>query len=107
MKSKSEKRWLSDVASLGCVACRNSGYGETLAEVHHVRAGVGKGQRAADTDTIPLCPPHHRGTLHPMVPSIHLDKRRFEREFGTELELLAQTIRDVNAFRSTIVGSDL
>ena len=97
---------MGDVASLGCVICRNLGFGASFAEVHHVRAGVGKGQRAADTDTIPLCPPHHRGTLHPMVPSIHLDKRRFEREFGTERELLAQTIRDVNELRSTIIGGD-
>ena len=105
--SKEGKEWMGDVASLGCVACRNAGYGETPAEVHHVRDGVGKGQRAADTDTIPLCPPHHRGTAHPIVPSIHRDKRRFEREFGTERELLAQTIRDVNELRSTIVGGNL
>lgn len=102
--SKEGKEWMGDVASLGCVFCRNSGLGESPAEVHHVRSGVGKGQRAADTDTIPLCPPHHRGTAHPIVPSIHRDKRRFEREFGTERELLAQTVRDVNELRSSIVG---
>ena len=104
---KSESMYLKDVSSLGCVICRNLGFGASFAEIHHVRTGQGMAQRASNFETIPLCPPHHRGTLHPMVPSIHLDKRRFEREFGTELELLAQTIRDVNAFRSTIVGSDL
>lgn len=107
MKSKSEKRWLSDVASLGCVACRNAGYGETPAEVHHIRDGVGRGQRADDTETIPLCPPHHRGTAHPIVPSIHRDKRRFEREFGTERELLAQTVREVNELRANTIGGYL
>ena len=102
--SKEGKEWMGDVASLGCVICRNLGFGASFAEVHHVRSGVGKGQRAADTNTIPLCPPHHRGTLHPMVPSIHLQKRRFEREFGTERELLAQTVREVEAVRANRIG---
>ena len=31
------------------------------AEVHHIRTGTGVGRRAADTETIPLCPEHHRG----------------------------------------------
>lgn len=104
MKSKAEKLWLSDVASLGCVACRNHGYGETPAEVHHIRDGQGASQRAAARETIPLCPPHHRGTAHPIVPSIHMQKRRFEREFGTERELLAQTVREVEAVRANRIG---
>ncbi|MGU7801363.1 Ref family recombination enhancement nuclease, partial [Escherichia coli] len=33
--TKDDKRWLEDVASLGCVVCRNLGYGATPAEVHH------------------------------------------------------------------------
>lgn len=103
--SKEGKVRMGDVASLGCVVCRNSGLGESPAEVHHVRSWVGKGQRAADTDTIPLCPPHHRGTEHPIIPSIHLDKRRLELDFGTERELLAQTQADVIHMRSSIVGN--
>lgn len=105
--SKAGKRWMADVANLGCVACRNHGYGETPAEVHHIRDGVGRGQRADDTETIPLCPAHHRGTAHPIVPSIHRDKRRFEREFGTERELLAQTVREVEAMRANTIGGYL
>lgn len=105
--SKAGKQWMADVASLGCVACRNHGYGETPAEVHHIRDGQGSSQRADDTETIPLCPPHHRGTAHPIVPSIHRDKRRFEREFGTERELLAQTVREVNELRANTIGGYL
>ncbi len=104
MKGKDEKLWLSDVASLGCVACRNHGYGETPAELHHVRDGQGTAQRASDFEVIPLCPPHHRGTAHPNIPSIHMQKRRFEREFGTERELLAQTVREVEAVRANRIG---
>lgn len=105
--SKAGKQWMADVASLGCVACRNHGYGETPAEVHHIRDGQGASQRADDTETIPLCPAHHRGTAHPIVPSVHRDKRRFEREFGTERELLAQTVREVNELRANTIGGYL
>ena len=102
--SKAGKQWMADVASLGCGACRNHGYGETPAEVHHIRDGQGASQRADDTETIPLCPAHHRGTAHPIVPSVHRDKRRFEREFGTERELLAQTVREVGELRESTIG---
>lgn len=103
-KTKEAKAWLDDVASLGCVACRNHGYGETPAQVHHVREGQGIAQRASDFETIPLCPPHHLGTAHPIVPSIHKQKTRFEREFGTERELLEQTIREVELLRANRIG---
>ena len=47
------------------------------------------GQRASDLDTIPLCPHHHRtggyGT------AIHAGRKGFERNFGTETDLLAIT----------------
>jgi len=46
------------VRALGCLACRNLGYGEdSPAEIHHVQVQLGK----RDHDcVIPLCPPHHR-----------------------------------------------
>lgn len=102
--TQSDREWVSDVASLGCVACRNAGYGATPAEVHHIRKGAGMGQRSPHKKTIPLCPPHHRGTENPIVPSIHLQKTRFEREFGTELELLEQTVGEVERLRANRIG---
>jgi hypothetical protein len=44
--TKDDKRWLADVASLGCVVCRNLGYGASPAEIHHIRTGQGIAQRA-------------------------------------------------------------
>lgn len=88
--TKNEKRHLLRVADLGCQACRKMGFPGTPAEIHHIRAGTGKGQRASHYDAIPLCPAHHRGTMHPAVPSIHLDKNAFIEQFGTEQELLAE-----------------
>jgi len=86
--TKAEKAHLSRVAALGCVACFIQGTPGTPAEIHHPRAGRGKGQRASHMDGIPLCPPHHRGTHHPAVPSIHLAKLAFIERFGTEEKLL-------------------
>ncbi|HBV9099383.1 TPA: hypothetical protein MD877_003900, partial [Morganella morganii] len=45
-KTKTEQQWLSDVAELGCICCRNMGYGASRAELHHVRNRQGMGQRA-------------------------------------------------------------
>ena len=102
--TKDEKQYLSDAASLGCLACRMAGYGPTPAEVHHPREGQGMSQRAEHKSGIPLCPAHHRGTHHPQIPSIHLDKSRFIRQFGTETALVEQTKRDVDALRNNIIG---
>ncbi len=59
-KTKAEQQWLSDVAELGCICCRNMGYGASRAELHHVRNGQGMGQRADHYSVLPLCPQHHR-----------------------------------------------
>ncbi|SFQ46300.1 Recombination enhancement, RecA-dependent nuclease [Geopseudomonas sagittaria] len=91
--TKAEKQHLSRVQSLGCMACRQIGYRDTPAEIHHPRAGAGAGRKASHFDAIPLCPAHHRGINHPLTPSIHLDKRAFIARFGTEAELLEQTRR--------------
>jgi len=87
-RNKAEREHLTRVAELGCVACRNAGLGETPAEIHHIRAGQGRGQRASDYDTIPLCPWHHRQGGHGKA--IHAGQQAWEEKFGTELELLAQ-----------------
>lgn len=89
--TKEEKRHLDRVASLGCLACRQLGYIDSQAEIHHIRAGVGIGRRSSHFQVIGLCPAHHRGTNHPLTPSIHLDKRAFIATFGNEAELLQKT----------------
>lgn len=83
-----EKAHVSKVIALGCIACRIIGHYDTPAECHHIRSGVGKGQRSSHFDTLPLCPAHHRGTAGLKVPSIHGSKNAFIKTFGTEHELL-------------------
>lgn len=66
-----ERKHLSRIADMGCVACLIDGYSDTPAEIHHVRQGMGMSQRNNHYKTIPLCPARHRGTLGNRVPSIH------------------------------------
>ncbi|MGZ5053356.1 MAG: DUF968 domain-containing protein [Methylobacter sp.] len=65
------------VAALGRLICQQP------ANVHHIRSERIKN----DFLTIPLCREHHQGAF-----SIHMSKRQFENIYGSELELLAQTI---------------
>lgn len=91
--TKREKAYLDRVASLGCVVCRNLGFGPTPAAVHHIRAGQGMSQRASDYLTIPLCPEHHQNGGKGVA--IHAGQQAFEAIYGSELDLLAQTIGDI------------
>ncbi|GAA4493551.1 Ref family recombination enhancement nuclease [Pseudaeromonas paramecii] len=102
--TKDEKQYLADAASLGCLACRMDWLGQTPAEIHHPRDEQGMSQRASHDDAIPLCAAHHRGTQHPLVPSIHLDRLRFVRMYGCERELVARTRQDVAELRQGITG---
>lgn len=85
------KQWKDRVAGLGCVVCRNAGFGPTPAAIHHIREGQGGQQRASDFLVLPLCPEHHQGG-----DSIHGDRRGFQMRYGSELDLLAQTIQEAS-----------
>lgn len=104
-KSKEEKRWLADVSSLGCAICRNQNFGASPAEVHHSRAGVGKGQKAHYRETIPLCPLHHRTGGYGVA--FHAGPAEFERRYGSQAELVLQTVREVEAMRANTIGGYL
>lgn len=71
------KEYMKDVRELGCLICGSP------ASAHHIRTE----RIRNDFLTIPLCPEHHQGAF-----SIHSSKRQFEDIFGSELELLAETI---------------
>lgn len=88
------QRWMGKVAAIGCIACCLLGYGETPAEVHHIREG-----RIARCDylTLPLCPPHHRGK-RVGIPSVHEAKPALLRALGvhSEFDLLAEVLRRIS-----------
>ncbi|MFD1121848.1 Ref family recombination enhancement nuclease [Methylophilus flavus] len=86
--TKAEKNHLNRVAGLGCIVCLNLGYPNCPAEIHHLRYGVGAGQRSNHYNVIPLCPDHHRNGGHGVA--FHAGKLAFEAKFGTERELWFQ-----------------
>lgn len=90
---KSDKEYLGKVASIGCIICFRAGYPETPAEIHHIRdVGLGLGVRNSHTNTLPLCPLHHRGN-----DGIHgMGRKAWERKYTTQSELLEQVQRILN-----------
>ena len=79
--NKAEREYMSKVADLGCVICYRP------AEIHHIRTGMGLGERAEIIGgTIPLCPDHHRNGGHGVA--IHAGRETWETKFGTELEFI-------------------
>lgn len=80
-----EKRHLSRVAAIGCIICGGP------AEIHHPRFAAGMSQRASNWLAIPLCPEHHR--QGEFGHAVHNGQETFERNYGREVELLAETIR--------------
>ena len=99
--TKQEREHLSAVAEQGCILCAHLGYGKTPAEIHHLRRGMGMGQRNSNYNVIGLCPEHHRGAT-----GYHgLGRRAFERTYGvTELDLLAMSQKNSPATAVTVPG---
>lgn len=87
--TKLERQHLSQVAAIGCLICKLKGLGTTPAEVHHIHYAAGK--RASHYETIPLCTYHHRSG--PFGEAIHNGGKTFQEKYGTEAELLAETLR--------------
>ncbi len=98
MKSK-ERQHLSKVAAIGCIACRKLGFYDTPCEIHHIREGVGMGQRNTHYNVIGLCHTHHRTGSD----AIHQSKVNFESKFGTELELLEETKELIKQWENSFV----
>jgi hypothetical protein len=96
MTTKAEKAHMNRVAEIGCIACRKVGFYGTPAELHHIRETAGMGQRSDADEVIPLCPAHHRGIMHPAVPSIHLARKAFMRQFGKEADLVGEVNEILN-----------
>ncbi len=82
MTNKAQKEKYSKLARLGCSLCRELGYGETPAELHHIR----RTSKRSNAPVIPLCPEHHRGNT-----GIHgLGRRSFEFRYGLTEEYLLE-----------------
>ncbi len=86
---KTIKKYMDEVAKLGCVLCHHLDQSYTPAVLHHPRDAAGGAQRASDWLVIPLCPEHHVGKS-----GYHgLGSRGFYTRYRlTEWDLMAMTI---------------
>jgi len=87
--TKAEKKHWDRVASLGCIACRQDGIHNPHVSIHHID---GRTKPGAHMRVLGLCGPHHQ-TGGESAPAIHPWKARFTAKYGTEADLLAQTLR--------------
>lgn len=93
-----EKLHMARVVSLGCIVCRNLGLGKSPAHAHHINSKT-MGKKSSDFETVPLCHLHHmhgdgsdrfKGQI-----AVHRGLKTFEERYGTERELLAQTLKEL------------
>lgn len=89
-RTKPMSKHLSRVAERGCALCVHIGYGPTPGHIHHPREDEGGAQRGDDALAICVCQPHHTGDS-----GIHGDKSAWRNARYTELDALADTIRDL------------
>jgi len=94
--TKAERIYLSRVAELSCVVCRNLRLGDSPAEIHHIRTGQGTSQRSDHYRTIPLCHTHHRTGGYGVA--FHAGPRQCQKNFGTEAQLLEQVQIEMGVF---------
>ncbi len=85
--TKAEREHMATVAGLGCIACHNMGIPDSPAEIHHIRSGMGMGQRNSHWDVIPLCFHHHSAQGED---GFHKHPKTFQARHGTETELKRQ-----------------
>lgn len=86
--TKAERDHQNRVAALGCCACRKDGIENPFVSIHHVN---GRTKPRAHMQVLALCAAHHQ-TGGQEAPSIHPWKTRFEKRYGTQAELLAETL---------------
>lgn len=83
---KSEKEYFEKLVEFGCVVCKKDIGVYTQPSIHHIREGMGIGQRNSTENCLPLCPTHHQHGGYGIA--FHAGKKAFEERFGTETELL-------------------
>ncbi len=100
-KTKEEKEFLSKVAQLGCVVCRNLGFGDSPAEIHHIRHGMGTAMRNDHFHILPLCPEHHRNGKCGVA--FHSGQAQWEKKYGSEMTLYQQVLEEIKVLEASTI----
>lgn len=102
--TKEEAERIKRIKLAGCLACRQEGLGQVLAEAHHLTIGDKHGApRIGHHATVALCCWHHRGAPHEgrsasycraaYGPSLALQPVAFRRRYGSGDALLLKQDR--------------
>ena len=86
-----DEKHLKKVRELLCIVCeKDKQISPTVA--HHLWGG-GAGMKASDLLSFPLCNFHHTGSFdgHKVGQSIHYGLKEFEKNYGTQKELISLT----------------
>ncbi len=97
MTPKQRKKRFEALSEMGCIVCRNQGYGWTPTEIHHLKGSPwsGMGKRASDEHTIPLCAVHHRHSAAGEI-GFHDSPAEFREQYGSQADLLLQVDSEIN-----------
>lgn len=97
----SETRFMSEIAALGCIACKKDGWHNPDVSVHHID---GRTKPGAHLLVLPLCAGHHQdGTgNNPALIAVHPYKARFEVRYGAQRELLAECTAMLKSSREIV-----
>lgn len=79
-----EKRFMDQVAALGCIACSADGYENFDVSIHHVHGRTAVG---CHFQVLPLCGPHHQDDGTALA--VHPWKTRWEARYGKQDDLVA------------------
>lgn len=105
--TKEQKRRFDAIKSIGCLACRQLGYYDVDAEIHHLLNGYRRGHDYS----VGLCCFHHRNvteldkeTAYRILgPSLATNKKEFIERFGTDEELLSTQNKLIEDWEESIV----
>lgn len=84
--TKKEKEYMAKLVQFGCVVCKRFHGVYTEPSIHHIREGMGMGQRNSTENCLPLCPNHHQHGGYGVA--FHAGKKAFEKTYCSEMELL-------------------
>lgn len=86
MTTKKEKEYFTKLVNFGCVVCKKYHDCYTMPSIHHIRDGMGMGQKNSTENCLPLCPAHHQHGGYGVA--FHAGKKAFEENYCSEQELL-------------------
>lgn len=74
---------------IGCIACIKDGNRNTYVSIHHID---GRTKPSCHQLVLPLCAGHHQDKTgeDKTLLAVHPWKKRFEKRYGTQLQLLAE-----------------